>query len=163
MKAIKRLLAATLVAVLPVACGTVAPTGTDTATLDAADAAKRPRPAAPTFVRPPPPFPDGEDGARKCVAVVAEVLILRGSEPEPLQQESVLLYMAMLDESGREARDGMCQGVRWSIEASGFAAGPFITVGADTRYASVAGLAGSYRVRATAPNGLAATVGITLR
>lgn len=163
MNIIKRLLAVAIVAGLPIACGTDSPTGIDVAALDSVQTAKGRRPVAPAFVPPPPQFPEGDDGARVCNAVAAEILILRGSLPEPLRQESVLLYMTMLDKDGRETPDGACHGVKWGTDGSLFAAGAVITVGADTRHASVTGTPGGYRIRATAPNGLTATVGITVR
>jgi hypothetical protein len=164
MKTIKRLLALAIVAGLPIACGTDSPTGIDVAALNDAQSAKGRRPAtAPVFVPPPPQVPEGDDGARVCTPVVAEILVLRGNFPEPLYQESVLLYMAMLDKDGREARAGTCNRVRWGFDRGFAAAGAIITVGADTRYASVAGAPGGYRIRATAPNGLTTTVAITLR
>jgi hypothetical protein len=122
--------------------------------------AATPAPAAPPASVPPP---QGNDGARGCRASAAEIMILRGSPPQPLHGSAVLLEMLMIDNNGDQIKDGSCQGVAWSFDVPRYAAGATITVGADTRYASVDGPAGVYVVRATTPNGRTATVEITLQ
>ena len=114
-------------------------------------------------VVPPPPPPPGNDTNRMCLAAAAEIMILRGSLPLPLYQESVLLELAMLDKDGAPVKDGSCQGVVWTFDDARYAAAATIAVGADTRYATVSGLAGAYVIRATTPNGYVATVAIRLQ
>lgn len=123
-------------------------------------------PVSPVQTPNAPPSPQqvptpGSD-ARGCSAIAAEIRILRGSLPQPqLAGNSVLLEVVMLGRDGNLIMDGSCNGVAWSFDS--FAADAVITVSADTRHASVSGLAGAYVVRATTPNGQTATVAITLQ
>ena len=122
--------------------------------------------ASPSGILPPPTPPTTEEpGARQqCLAAQAEIMIVRGSLPQPLHaDDSVLLEMVMLGRDGIQITDRSCRGVAWSFFEGRVAVGAIITVGADARFATVTGTPGSYQIRAITSNGVMATVGITVQ
>lgn len=123
--------------------------------------------AGPVAVPPPPTTPEpNADRVGPCLAVYSEIAIVRGSLPQPLRHDPVLLEVLMLDSYGKQITDRSCNRVVWSLGGEGvgvgFAAGAIITAHADMRFATVDGSAGSYVIRATTPNGVTASVWITL-
>jgi hypothetical protein len=168
---IKRTLLAALVAALPLACGTVTPTGpSDTATVSARHTIPPP-PTTPHQTDPPQADPhQGEpdaDRATLCAATRSEIYIHRGSLPAPGFRDQVLLELMMLGPDGAPVAPQTCPGIVWSLggKATGalYAEGGILTPNADTRFATVDGTPGDYMVVARARNGLAAQVMITLR
>jgi hypothetical protein len=119
-------------------------------------------PAPPVSQIPPPPSSD-DTGSRQCLAAQAEIMILRGSLPQPTFANSVRLEMVMLGSDGKQITDRSCRGLAWSFVEGRFAAGATITVSDDARFATVTGTPGPYQIRAITSNGLMATVGITLQ
>lgn len=107
--------------------------------------------------------PSGDPGvpqspAGTCLAASIDIMplaIFTGTS-------GMTLEATLLGKDGLEITDSSCEKVLWEAEGSSAGSSVVITYGATSRFVTISGMAGTYTIGATTPNGASASLVIVL-